>query len=66
MGDSVIELEAGKILGSKLNESFVKKIKFKENPEIEDLIKQLNLIADKIEYIYSKPKNLFITIEQKY
>ena len=66
LGDSVIELEAGKILGSKLNESFVKKIKFKENPEIEDLIKQLNLIADKIEYIYSKPKNLFITIEQKY
>ena len=66
LGDSVIELEAGKILGSKLNESFVKKIKFKENPEIEDLIKQLNLINDKIGYIYSKPKNLFITIEQKY
>ena len=66
LGDSVIELEAGKILGSKLNESFVKKIKFKENPEIEDLIKQLNLINDKIGYIYSKPKNLFVTIEQKY
>ena len=66
LGDSVIELEASKILGSKLNQSFVKKIKFKENPGIEDLIKQLNLIGDKIEYIYSKPKNLSITIEQKY
>ena len=66
LGDSVIELEAGKLLGSKFDESFIKTIKFKENPEIEDLIKQLNLINNKINYIYSKAKNLSITIEQKY
>ena len=64
LGDSVVELEAGKLLGSKFDESFIKTIKFKENPEIEDLIKQLNLINDKINYIYSKAKNL--SIEQKY
>ena len=65
-GDSEFELEAGKILASKIKESFVKRIKFKKNPEIEDLIKQLNLISNKINYIYSKVKNLSITIEQKY
>ena len=65
-GDSLIELEAVKLLASKLNECFIKRIKFKENPEIEDLIKQLNLVNSKIDYIYSKAKNLSITIEQKY
>ena len=65
LGDSLIELEAAKTLASQLNNSFVKTIKFKENPEFEDLIKQLNLINDKINYIYSKAKNLSITIEQK-
>ena len=65
-GDSIIELEAGKTLACKLNEAFVKTIKFKENPEIEDLIKQLNLINEKIGFIYSKAKNLSITIEQKF
>ena len=65
-GDSLIELEAVKLLASKLNESFIKRIKFKKNPEIEDLVKQLNLICNKIGYIYSKAKNLSITIEQKY
>lgn len=65
-GDSLIELEAGKVLASKLNNSFYKAIKFKENPEIEDLIKQLNLIVNQLDFIYSKAKNLSITIEQKY
>ena len=65
-GDSLIELEAVKLLASKLNECFIKRIKFKQNPEIEDLIKQLNLVNSKIDYIYSKAKNLSITIEQKY
>ena len=64
-GDSTIELEAGKILASKLRDSFIKTIKFKENPDMEDLIKQLNLVFDKIEYIYSKAKNLSIIIEEK-
>jgi hypothetical protein len=65
-GDSEFELEAGKLLASRINESFVKRIKFKKNPGIEDLIKQLNLISNKIDYIYSRAKNLSITIEQKY
>ena len=65
LGDSMLELEAAKNLASKFEDSCLKTIKFKENPEIEDLIRQLNLIEDKFNYIYSKAKNLSITIEQK-
>ena len=65
LGDSFIEIEAGHILASKFTQAFIKTVKFKENPEIEDLIKQLNLIDDKIDFIYSKAKNLSITIEEK-
>ena len=65
-GDSNIEIDAGKILACHLKDSFIKTIKFKENPDMEDLIKQLHLVSDKIEYIYSKAKNLSITIEEKH
>jgi hypothetical protein len=64
-GDSLNELEAGKNFASHLRDSFVKTIKFKEKPEIEDIIKQLNLIENKLNFIYSKAKNLSIVVEQK-
>ena len=64
-GDSSNELEAGKIFASHLSDSFIKTVKFKEKPEVEDLIKQLNLIVDKFDFIYSKAKNLSIKVEQK-
>ena len=64
-GDSSNELEAGKIFASHLSDSFIKTGKFKEKPEVEDLIKQLNLIVDKFDFIYSKAKNLSIKVEQK-
>ena len=61
-GDSIIELEAGKKLASEINNSFIKTIKFKEFPELDDIIKQINLILNQFNYIYSTPKNLSITI----
>jgi hypothetical protein len=64
-GDSLIEIEAGKIFASHLSDSFLKTVKFKEKPEVEDLIKQLNLIVDKFDFIYSKAKNLSIKVEQR-
>ena len=63
-GDSIIELEAGKKLASQIHNSFIKTIKFKEFPELDDLIKQINLILNKFNYIYSTPKNLSITIKE--
>jgi hypothetical protein len=64
-GDSIIELEAGKNLASNVNNSFIKTIKFRTNPEPDDLIKELNLVYSKFNYIYSKAKDLSIRIEQK-
>ena len=64
-GDSLNELEAGKLFASQLSDSFIKTVKFKEKPEVEDLIKQLNLIVDKFDFIYSKAKNLSIKVEQR-
>ena len=63
-GDSYIELEAGKKLASEIEKCFIKTIKFKEHPEPDDIIKQINLILNKFNYIYLKEKNLSITIEQ--
>ena len=64
-GDSSIEIEAGKIFASQLKNSFIKTVKFKEKPEPEELIKQLNLIVNQFNFIYSKAKNLTIKIEEK-
>ena len=63
-GDSNIELEAGKQLASQISNCFIKTIKFKECPEPDDIIKQINLIFTKLNYIISKSKNLSITIIQ--
>ena len=65
IGDSLIEIEAGKKFASQLKNSFIKTIKFNEKPEPEDLIKQLNLIVNQFNFIYSKAKNLSIIVEQK-
>ena len=64
-GDSTAELEAGKKLASKINNSFIKTIKFKEKPETEDIIRQLNLISNKFDYIYSSVKNLSLCLDIK-
>ena len=44
---------------------FIKAIKFKELPKIDELISQLNLILDKFNFIYSACKNWTITIDKK-
>ena len=65
IGDSIFELEAGKILASKINNSFIKTIKLKQNPCPEDLVKQLDLIGNKFDYIYSQIRNMSIRIDKK-
>ena len=42
-GDSIFEIKAGKILASKFREAFIKTIKFKEAPKLDDILKQLTL-----------------------
>ena len=64
-GDSLLEMQAGKILGSKFSEAFVKTIKFKETPKMEELLKQLSVVNQQFNYIYSSVKNMTIKIERK-
>lgn len=65
LGDSFIEMEAGQILASKFTQAFIKTVKFKESPKPEELNKQLGLVADQFNGIYSPIKNLTIRVEKK-
>lgn len=65
MGDSTYEMEAAQGLSNKFTNGFIKAIKFKELPKIDELINQLNLILDKFNFIYSACKNWTITIDKK-
>ena len=64
-GDSSYEIESAHGLSDKFNDGFVKAIKFKEFPKIEELISQLNLVLDKFNFIYSACKNWTITVDRK-
>ena len=64
-GDSFVELEAGKKLASEIYNSFIKTIKFKEKPEPKYMIKEINLVNNRLDYIYSTARNLSIKIDKK-
>ena len=64
-GDSLFEIEAAKILASKFSEAFIKTIKFKENPELTEVYKQLKLVYMQFNTIHSAVKNLTIRVEKK-
>lgn len=65
VGDSFNELNAGKKLAKKFKNVCIKSIKFKQNPKIDDLKIQLNLVIDKFEFIFSAVKNWTITVENQ-
>ena len=65
LGDSLFEMEAGRILASRFTEAFIKTIKFRETPKLDELIKQLKLVCKQFSSIYSSIKNLTIRVERK-
>jgi len=65
LGDSIIEMEAAHVFASKFSQSYIKTIKFKESPTLEELIKQLMLVTDQFLMIFSAIKNLTIRVERK-
>ena len=65
IGDSFFEIEAGKIFASKFREAFIKTIKFKEIPKLDDLLKQLNVVNKRFDHIYSSIRNMAIKVEKK-
>ena len=62
IGDSEQEIEACEILSSKLN-CISKTVKFKHEPKIDDLIRQLGILLDRFMYIVNSRKNLTIKFE---
>ena len=65
IGDSLFEMEAGRILASRFTEAFIKTIKFREAPKLDELLKQLKLVYAQFGSIYSSIKNLTIRVERK-
>ena len=65
LGDSSEEIEAGKILATQFLEAYIKTVKFKENPIPLELNKQLELVANQFNYIYSSTRNLSIKVGKK-
>ena len=65
LGDSLIEMDAGKILAEKFSEAFIKTIKFREFPKPEELNKQLTLVLEQFQIIYTTIKNVTIRVEKR-
>ena len=65
LGDSMLEIEAGKFLANYFQEAFVKTIKFKEDPKPDELNKQLILVFKQFNLIHSSIKNLTIRVEKR-
>lgn len=65
IGDSNLEIQAANALAAEFKTSYLKTIKLRESPKIEELIKQINLIVINLKKIYEEKKNLKITVEKK-
>lgn len=60
IGDSLLEMETGKILASTFNEAFIKNIEFKQTHKLDDLFNQLKLLYINFGSIFSTIKDLTI------
>lgn len=65
MGDSDFEMSAAGELAKKFNKSLVKTIKLKECPSAEELIKQIEIVLEKFDQIYTTLRTLTIKLEKK-
>ncbi len=64
IGDNNIEIEAAYHLASQFNSAFIKTIKFRESPSIQELTKQLKLVANQFPQIVSAAKNLTVRLQK--
>ena len=63
-GDSTYEIDASYDLIKKISNGYIKFIKFREIPLIQDLINQLALVLEKFNIYFSACKNWTIYIDQ--
>ena len=55
-----------KSLSNQFKNAFIKTIKFKEAPTIDELIMEIKLVNEKFVYIYSAVKNWTINVKKKF
>ena len=65
LGDSHIDLEAMESLRYYFNNGFIKVIKFKENPHLVELEKQIWIVISQLDFIIKKVKNLNLKVYKK-
>ena len=61
-GDSLSEMEAGRILASRFTQAFLKTVKFREKPKLDELIEQLKFVNKQFDSICSSIKNMTIKV----
>ena len=64
-GDSIIDLEAMESLRYIFNSCYIKVIKFKENPNLVQLEKQIWIVISQLDFIITKARNLTLKISKK-
>lgn len=65
IGDSKYEMEAAEELSKLMDKCVVKQIKLSESPSPNELIKQLQMLNEKWDYVVQTFKNLNIRLERK-
>jgi hypothetical protein len=64
-GDALTDVEAAMFLATKFTNCRLKNVKFKENPTIKVLIKELNLIYEQFHIIFGSFSNLTIFVDKR-
>jgi len=65
LGDSNIEMDAVHIMAKQFSQVMIKTVKFKEGPQPEELLKQIELVSEKFETIFTKLRNLTVRLEKR-
>ena len=65
VGDSMLEMDAAHHLALTFQKALIKTVKFREFPKPNELVKQLNLVINKLEEIVNNSRNLTIRLEKK-
>jgi len=65
LGDSNIEMDAAHIMAKQFSQVMTKTVKFKENPQPEELLKQIELVSEKFDTIFTKLRNLTVRLEKR-
>ena len=65
LGDSNIEMDAAQLMAKHFSHIMVKTVKFKENPQPDELLKQVELVIQKYDTIFTKLGNLTVKLEKR-